>query len=110
MLKSLALSLGLTLLLELAGALLLGIRHRRDLAVIALVNVVTNPPLVLTLNLYLQTQHSPPPWYLIAILEIAAVVAEALLYRACLSRKKPNPVLLSLVLNIISYFGGIVLR
>ena len=110
MLRSLLLSLALTLILELAAALLLGIRHRRDLAVVALVNVVTNPLVVLTLNLFLFTAQSAPPWYLTAGLELAAWLAEAFFYRTCLSRKPLDPFLLSLILNSISYLGGLLLR
>lgn len=107
MLKSLALSLGLTLLLELPGAWLLGIRKKQDLLLVALVNIVTNPTVVLILNLVrLQTL---PPWYLIAALELAAVAIEGFIYHKGLSRKGRNPFLLSVILNGISYFGGLLL-
>lgn len=108
MISSLLMSLGLTLLLEIGVALLLGLR-RKDLLVVALVNVVTNPVVVLTLNLCLLSGITPP-WYLVAALEAAAVVTEGFLYGSCLSRKLCNPFLLSILLNAISYLGGLLLR
>ena len=47
MLTVLAGSLALTLVLEELFALLWGLRGRRELTVVALVNVLTNPPVVL---------------------------------------------------------------
>lgn len=107
MLTSLALSLGLTLLIELPLALLLGLRKGLDLICVALVNVVTNPSVVLILNLV--SLRGTPPWYLIAGLELAAVAVEALFYRKCLSRCPLHPLLFSLILNGISYLGGCLL-
>lgn len=108
MIPSLLMSLGLTLLLEMGVALLLGLR-RKDLLVVALVNVVTNPVVVLTLNLCL-LHGIVPPGYLVAALEVAAVVTEGFLYRSCLSRKICNPFVLSILLNAISYLGGLLLQ
>ena len=45
--KLLSLLLALTLVLEELFALLWGLRGRRELTVVALVNVLTNPPVVL---------------------------------------------------------------
>lgn len=104
MLISLALSLGLTLLIELPLALLLGVRKGLDLLCVVLVNVVTNPSVVLILNLI--SLQGAPPWYLIAGLELAAVGVEAIFYRKCFSQCSINPLLLSLILNGISYLGG----
>ena len=107
MLVSLGLSLALTLAIELPLAFLLGIRKGMDFLCVVLVNVVTNPSLVLILNLF--SLRGVPPWFLIAGLEAAAVVAEALFYRKCLSRCPVHPILLSLILNGISYLGGCLL-
>lgn len=107
MLVSLALSLGLTLLIELPLGFLLGIRKGLDLLCVVLVNVVTNPCVVLILNLY--SMQGVPPWYLIALLELAAVAVETLFYHKCLSRFPIHPLLLSLILNGISYLGGCLL-
>ena len=98
LLRSLLCCLTLTLALELGGALLLGVRARKDLLLILLVNVLTNPPLVLTLDLVYLT-WGMPPWYLIAALEqIEREQCEQI-----------QPLLLSFFLNTLSYFGGLLL-
>jgi len=108
MLKSLVLSLGLTLLAELGCACLLGIRSRRDLITVGLVNVVTNPVVVLCLNLFMYAGRTAP-WYWVAGLEMGAILTEALLFSLCLRDKRIHPFLLSLILNGVSYIGGLLL-
>ncbi len=107
LLFSLALSLFLTLLIELLAALIFGLRSPKDFLLVALVNLLTNPPLVLILDLVFLT--GPVPWYLIAALELAAVLTEGLLYRKRLNYTRIHPLLLSLLLNGISYIGGLLL-
>ena len=107
MLTSLLLSLALTLAIELPLAFLLGVRKGLDLLCVFLVNVVTNPALVLILNLV--SMKGVPLWYLIAILELGAMATEALFYHKCLSRCPLHPLLLSLILNGSSYLGGCLL-
>lgn len=104
--RSLVLSLGLTLGIELAGAGLLGVRGRRDLLLVTLVNVVTNPVLGLVLDGIWLGLGILPGWYIILPLEAAVIVVEWLLYRGRLEFDKIHPLVLSLVLNGISYLGG----
>lgn len=108
-LRSLALSLGLTLVLELSGALALGMRRKEDLLLVGLVNVLTNPLVVLICNLVLLFSGAPAPWFLMAALEISAVVAEGWIYRRGLSFQRIRPFILSVILNGISYMGGLLL-
>ena len=103
---SVLLSFGLTLLLELGLAFLLGIRKSKDLLLVFLVNAATNPPLVLFLNLFFLSVS--PPWYLILSLESCVVLAEWLLYRKRLEYVRIYPFLLSLLLNLVSYVGGLI--
>ncbi len=106
--RSLLLSLGLTLTIELGAAFLCGVRARRDFLLIFLVNVLTNPPLVLTLDLFYLAKGMPP-WYLIAALELAAVGVEGLLFRRRLQYTRVPPLCLSLFLNAVSFLGGLLL-
>ena len=108
LLRSLLLSLALTLVFELCGAFLLGVRNKKDFLLLFLVNVVTNPPLVLTLDLW-YLSRGMPPWYLIGALELTAVAAEWLLLRRRLVYKRIAPLLLSILLNAISFSGGLLL-
>ena len=109
MLRSLALSLGLTLLLEIPAALILGLRRKEDILLVGLVNVLTNPIVVLILNLLFIFTASPPPWFLILPLEVFAVLTEGFIYQKGLSYRRIHPLFLSLILNGISYFGGLLL-
>lgn len=109
MLKSVLLSLGFTLLLELCFAALLGVRRKKDFLLVFLVNVVTNPPLVLSLNLLSQYRPELVCFFLILPLEFLVVCIEWLLYRRRLDYKRIPPFLLSLLLNVISYSGGLLL-
>ena len=96
MLTNLAVSLLLTLLLELSFALLQGLRGRRELALVALVNCLTNPPAVL-LRCALRVPVLP--------LEAAAVLVEGLCYRA-FSGQLRHPLRFSLAANAFSYTAG----
>lgn len=104
--KSLSVSLALTLVFELAAAGLLGFRGKRDFLLVALVNVLTNPLLGLILDGIWLGLGVWPRWYLILPLEIAVVIAEGALYRGRLEYTKMNPYVLSAVLNGISVLGG----
>lgn len=106
MIKSLLLSLALTLAIETLVAAILGVRKKKDFLLIALVNIVTNPLLAQTLNILNLAHNRRPAWYFVFLLEAAAVIAEGLLYRNRLHFKKIDPFLFSLILNIVSYFGG----
>ena len=100
---SLAVSLGLTLLLELAFALVWRV-ERRDLAAVVLVNVLTNPVVVLC--------HHAAAWYVPGLLAIAtllleagAVLVEGLIY----SRRSRihRPWAFSLCANTVSFLAGL---
>lgn len=107
---SLLVSLLLTLALEL-GLLLLcsrkrpGLRARRELALAALVNLLTNPPVVL---ITLTVRACFPAYLLPAVLllELAAVLTEWLCYRAC-SQAIHRPLLFSLCANLFSFLCGV---
>lgn len=108
MLKILAVSLGLTLALEEGFALCWGLRGRRELTVVALVNVLTNPAVVL---LYYTAvglwRWSAAP--VTAALEAAAVLVEWRCYRAC-SQQLRRPFLFALLANGLSYGAGCVVN
>lgn len=104
MLKILALSLALTLVLEELFALLWGLRGRRELGTVALVNVLTNPPVVLLYH----TAVGLLGWnamVVTAVLETAAVLVEWRYYRLC-SQQLRRPFLFALLTNLCSYVTG----
>ena len=100
-----AVSLGLTLLLELPVAYYWGLRSRHDLTVAVLVNVLTNPAVVLLNGLL-----SATPWWAVQLpVEAAAIAVEGFCYRHC-GENIRRPYLLSLCANCISYGAGLVLN
>jgi len=102
-LPSLAMSLGLTLVLEGLFALLWGVKGRRDWLLLLLVNVVTNP-IVVTLHLCVSSF-----WAFTLLLEAAAVTAEWLAYRRWGGTTRPA-FLFALCANCFSYFSGVLLN
>lgn len=108
MLKILAVSLLLTLIFEEGFALLWGIRGRRELGLVALVNCLTNPPVVLLYYTAAGFWH----WNAVlvtAVLEAAAVVVEWRCYRAFSGQVK-EPFLFALLANLFSYGIGCVIN
>ena len=106
-LLSLGVSLGLTLLFEVPFAAVWGLR-KRDLSLAVLVNVLTNPVVVLCTLLW--REYVPyPDWPAVAFLEIAAVLTEGLLYRN-LGEHIRKPILLSLCANALSYGLGLLVN
>ena len=99
LLTALLVSLLLTLLLECAFAFVAGARTPRRLLLVALVNVLTNPPVVMLCTLF------PSP-LLTAAMELAAVLTEGLIYRARADWLR-RPFLFSLAVNAFSYLTGL---
>ena len=95
----------LTLVLEEVTALIVGVRKGFDLTVILFSNLLTNPVVVFSGMLLASFTEIPRPVYVI-VLELAAYITEALIYRKLLFTKKPSPFLLSLILNSVSFFVG----
>ena len=107
LIHSLLVSLLITELLELPAAFLAGIRNKRDLFLIFLIDLITNPVLVMILNGIIIFTGDTPPGHLVIGLEIAVVIAEYLLFKICLRPGRIHPLVLSLLLNTISFLGGI---
>ena len=103
MLRSLAISLALTLILEGLYSLLWRLRERQDWLLLLLVNVVTNPIVVSLYHLVSQG------WLFVTVLEVGAVAAEWLAYRRWGKETRP-PFLFALCANCFSFFGGLLLN
>ena len=108
MLTVLAGSLALTLVLEELFALLWGLRGRRELTVVALVNVLTNPPVVLLCHTAVGLWGWPAASVTI-LLESAAVAVEWRCYSLC-SDQLRRPLLFALLANLFSYGAGCVIN
>ena len=99
----------LTILVEEIIALIWGYRSRRDLLVVFLVNLVTNP--AVTALRYLAGQYLPAPIHrtlILIFLEILVLLAEWFLFRRFLSKGR-HFFLFSLTMNAASFAAGFLL-
>lgn len=108
LLKSLALSLALTLILEAAFFLITGKRNKKDLLLLVLANVITNPAVVLIYCLSMWFTHLNLI-ALTAVLELAAVATEGFIYRRY-GQDFKRPYLFSLAANGVSFGCGLLLQ
>ncbi|MBR2832358.1 MAG: hypothetical protein IKE57_05475 [Oscillospiraceae bacterium] len=108
MLTAFAVSLGLTLLIELDAALVYGVRSRFDLLITCLVNVITNPLAVLA-YLLLRRYTGLGPWAIKLPVEALVLLSETLLFRRYAETVK-KPLLYAAVLNTASFLIGEVIN
>lgn len=94
-----------TIMIELITSLLLGIRNKKDILNVILVNIMTNP-LVVSILMYITYNRLFNTTISIIILEILVILTEGFTYKKVLTFDKINPYVLSLILNISSYFIG----
>ena len=99
-----------TIIIEVIVALILGVRDKKDILNIVLVNVVTNPIVVSLPVLMLVKYGYNVRMITLVILEIITVIVEGLIYLRVLKYKKINPFLISLILNASSYLIGEVIN
>ena len=98
-----------TIMIELIMSLLLGIRNEKDILNVILVNIMTNP-LVVSILMYITYNRLFNTTISIITLEILVILTEGFTYKKVLTFDKINPYVLSLILNISSYFIGRVLN
>ena len=104
--KIMTICLLLTIVVEIIFAYLLKVRNKKDFVNIILVNVVTNP-IVVIIPIFINFNFGSLYYYIsLVILEILAIIVEGLLYKMFLNYNKINPFLLSIILNILSYISG----
>lgn len=104
--KYMIICLTLTIIIEVLIACILKIK-KKDLIIVVLVNILTNPLLVsitTTINFLYKSKI-----IITIILEVLAVFIEGYIYKNNLDYKNINPYCLSLVLNFISYIVGVII-
>lgn len=95
-----------TILIEFVGSIIIGVRNKKDLINIILVNIMTNP-LVTSIPVYFNIRYGIFERNIaLGILEILTLVVEGFIYKKYLEFKKINPYMLSLILNSLSFFIG----
>jgi hypothetical protein len=102
------LALFLTVLIEGGVAYLFGLRERRLLLAVAMINVITNPALNFFL-LVLGYMHIAAPWTFVVALELLVVVVEWRLMVYVFRMPAGRLLLLSLVANASSFVAGLLL-
>lgn len=108
LLYALALSLVLTVALELGFFFLTGKRDKKDVSLVVLVNVVTNPAVVLSYWLLIRYTNLPGAVMLIP-LELFAVLCEGCYYKKY-GRDFKRPYLFSFAANAFSFGTGLLLQ
>ena len=107
--RLLATTLAATIALELPLAVVLfGVRGRREMAVVALAQVATNPLvelLCVMVRWHLSLPLTDPAWAALLAAELAAVVVESLLYR--IADISDHPWRMSVALNTVSLAVGL---
>lgn len=109
--KMFGVSLGLTLLLEWAVALALGIRGKKEFILVTLVNILTNPLAVL-LYWLCRIYWAGASTFVQVVIEIAVVIVEAWIYHSFAKEEKwriKRPVLLAMISNGVSWAMGLLL-
>lgn len=99
-----------TLFIECTIAFILRIRDKKDLLNVLLVNILTNPILVSTTTLIKVFVNIKTYNIALPIFELVAFIVEGFIYHKCLKNKKINGFLLSFILNLSSFFLGILIN
>ncbi len=100
-------SLMLTLVVELVFVFLMRVRNHKDLMLVALANMMTNPPIVAIFHL-LNRYTSANRIATTILLEGAVILTEAEVFRKY-GRSFPSPFLIALFANLLSYSTGFLL-
>ena len=106
-LSAMLIALICTLVLETGMAWALGVRKREDLGIVLLANLLTNPVVSVlpTAAAFCLGYKAFGP--VTAAAEAGAVLAEGLVYGKLLSFRRIHPLLLSFILNLGSFFAGV---
>lgn len=108
--KVMCVSLVSTIIIELVLALILGLKNKKDIMNVILVNILTNP-LVVSIAFFINLRCGLVSKKIAMIfLELFAFLIEGFVYNKCLNYKKINGYLVSLILNGISYSIGILIN
>ncbi len=84
-------------------------KQRKYVKYSVICNVLTNPALNLIMTLSAPLLSRAAGYGLLALLELAAVAAEGFVYRALTDKSLTRCLLLSLVLNAVSFLLGVML-
>ena len=96
----------ITIVTELIFSFIFRVKNLKDYLNILLVNMLTNP-IVVIISFLVNLQFGIIPRHIVLlILEILTIITEGIIYHKYLKYRKINPFLLSFILNCGSYFMG----
>ncbi len=110
MIKSLIVSLALTLIIELTVSIIIGIRKKEDILVVICANICTNPVVVFISNCILLLNNMLIYFIAVIVLELIAWIVEFIIFKKCLRFNKISPLLISILNNSISFGLGLVIN
>ena len=97
-----------TIAVEVLIGIVLGIRNKVDIINMVLVNILTNP-VVVTVPMYFNLKNGLLGRNIsLYILEVVAFIVEGFIYKKYFKYDKLNPFIVSLILNLSSYFVGVI--
>ncbi len=104
-LEILAVNLAIVLIIELTLAFILGAKTRVKFSTVALINVVTNPLVVLCgLGARMFVPEAEP--FVLLVAEISAFLGEGFTFSKCKIFENKNPYIISFILNLASFTTG----
>lgn len=99
----------ITIIIEMVFAYILKVRDKIDFLNILLVNILTNPILVITTYMIGILSSKLNKDIATYIFEVLVVLTEGYIYKKVLKYKKINGFILSLILNLSSYLIGLLI-
>ena len=109
MIKSLIISLILTIFIELYISMLIGIRKRNDIITIIAANTLTNPIVVFTAIILNNFNNVLLYWTIVIIIEFIVIFIEGKLYEKILNFKEISSFKLSFINNTVSFMVGVII-
>lgn len=100
--------LGLTIVIEGIISLLCGIRSLRDIIVIILAQILTNPVVNYGATIVHQSLNATYYGLYLFIVETLVLLVESFVYKKCLSTHKISPFRLSAICNLSSFGVGVI--
>ena len=100
--------LGLTILIEGIIAFICGLRTVRELSVVVLTQILTNPIVNYALLIIYQKMNAYYYGLYLFVIEIMVLFVETFIYKNCLLTQKISPLRLSILCNLTSFGIGII--
>ena len=110
MIKSLIISLVLTEIVELTLAIIFGVKGKINIIIVILANIVTNLPIVFTMNMLVGNVSKVFYFVILIVLEVFVLLIEGFIYDKLRVESKFSGYKLSCILNIVTTLIGLLLH